>query len=178
MVVADLAAVKDGCRTYRTRAESLASVTELVCHGSNQRRQHFPHVIRQVPAVGPGIGDQFLLIKALGVVQGLLRCEAKNTVCITLQAGQVIEKGRFLQLFFGFDDPDHGFTFLPAESSEAFSLILFLKAGTRCRDPTCRNLHGPEGLRLESRNLGIPHHHHGKGRRHNTAYCQGLAIKA
>ena len=51
-------------------------------------------------SVGPGIGDQLLLIEALGVVQGLLGCEAKDPVRVSLQAGQVVKKRGLLQLFF------------------------------------------------------------------------------
>ena len=130
MVVTDLAAVKDGSGAYRICAQSLASIAKLASHRCDQCRQHFPHVIRQVPAVGPGVSDQLFLIKALGEVQGLLRRETEDTVRVTLQTGQVVEQRRLLQLFFGLDGPDHGFSFLPAESSEAVSLILLLKPGT------------------------------------------------
>ena len=43
------------------------------------------HVLGQILAVRAGIGQQFLFIKLLGIVKGLLCREAEQAVCLPLQ---------------------------------------------------------------------------------------------
>jgi len=57
------------------------------------------HVLGQILAVCAGIGQQFLFVKLLGVVKGLLGRETEQAVCLPLQGGQVIELGRLFRLF-------------------------------------------------------------------------------
>ena len=53
--------------------------------------RRFRHVRGQIPAVRAGIGQQLLLVEALGVVKGLLRRVSEQAVCLTLQGGKIIE---------------------------------------------------------------------------------------
>ena len=89
-MVADLAAVKDRRRVDWVCMQGIAGEMNLPRNRTDQRGQHLPHIIRQVPAVGPGVGDQLLFIEALGIVQSLLGCEAEHSVSIALQAGQIV----------------------------------------------------------------------------------------
>ena len=57
------------------------------------------HILGQILAVGAGIGQQFLFIKLLGIVKGLLCREAEQAVCLPLQGSQVIKFGRLFRLF-------------------------------------------------------------------------------
>ena len=57
------------------------------------------HVLGQILAVGAGIGQQFLFVKLLGIIKGLLCRETEQAVCLPLQGGQVIELGRLFCLF-------------------------------------------------------------------------------
>ena len=66
------------------------------------------HILGQILAVGAGIGQQFLFVKLLGVVKGLLGGETEQTVCFPLQGGQVIELGRLFCLFLPFDRSTNG----------------------------------------------------------------------
>ena len=144
-------------------------------------------------SVGPGIGDQLLLIEALGVVQGLLGCEAKDPVRVSLQAGQVVKKRGLLQLFFCLNGPDHGFPIFKTTRSQILCRFLLPEPGAGCcqgellcrgkrrqpgLDPADGDLHGPEGFRPEGCDLCIPQHHHGKGRRHHSPHRQRLPIQA
>ena len=57
------------------------------------------HILGQILAVRAGIGQQFLFIKLLGIVKGLLCREAEQAVCLPLQGSQVIKFGRLFRLF-------------------------------------------------------------------------------
>ena len=61
------------------------------------------HVLGQILAVRAGIGQQFLFIKLLGIIKGLLCRETEQAVCLPLQGGQVIELGRLFCLFLPVD---------------------------------------------------------------------------
>ena len=66
------------------------------------------HVLGQILAVRAGIGQQFLFVKLLGVVKGLLCRETEQAVCLPLQGGQVIELGRLFCLFLPLDRSTDG----------------------------------------------------------------------
>ena len=61
------------------------------------------HILGQILAVRAGIGQQFLFVKLLGVIKGLLCRETEQAVCLPLQGGQVIELGRLFCLFLPLD---------------------------------------------------------------------------
>ena len=82
------------------------------------------HIIRQISAVGAGIGAELLLIEALHIIQGLLGGIAMDAVRISLQRGQVIKGRSFLILFLG---PDRLYDRLPGAAEQCFSVgFLFL----------------------------------------------------
>ena len=66
------------------------------------------HILGQILAVGAGIGQQFLFVKLLGIIKGLLCRETEQAVCLPLQGGQVIEIGRLFCLFLPFDRSTNG----------------------------------------------------------------------
>ena len=66
------------------------------------------HVLGQILAVRAGIGQQFLFVKLLGIIKGLLCRETEQAVCLPLQGGQVIELGRLFCLFLPFDRSTNG----------------------------------------------------------------------
>ena len=109
MVIADLSTV-----THSIHGKFFAVVglpagsigSDLFGYLSDQGREHRLHVLCQVSAVGTRIGHKLLFIECLGVViQRLLCGESKDTVRITLQAGQIIEERGMLRFLFSI----HGF---------------------------------------------------------------------
>ena len=66
------------------------------------------HILGQILAVGAGIGQQFLFVKLLGVIKGLLGRETEQTVCLPLQGRQVIELRRLFCLFLPVDRSTNG----------------------------------------------------------------------
>ena len=93
----------------------LAVVDYLFCmdgysfpHGKGSRnsrhqpRQGCCHVFRQKAAVCSGISDEFLFVKALRIVQGLLCSKPQQTVGIPLERRQIIELRRLFVFFFAF----------------------------------------------------------------------------
>ena len=61
------------------------------------------HILGQILAVRAGIGQQFLFVKLLGIIKGLLRRKSEQTVCLPLQGGQVIEFERLFCPFLPMD---------------------------------------------------------------------------
>ena len=94
MVVGDLAAVDDLLHMDGKRL-FLSKRPARVRH---QPRKGCRHILRQKSAVRAGVGDETLFVKALGIIQGLLRRKSQQTVCIPLQCSKVIE----LRRAFGF----------------------------------------------------------------------------
>ena len=66
------------------------------------------HILGQILTVRAGIGQQFLLVKLLGVIKGLLCRKSEQAVCLPLQSGQVIELGRLFCLFLPLDRSTDG----------------------------------------------------------------------
>ena len=60
----------------------------------NHRCGSIAHIIRQVPAVRAGIGDELCFVEALGVVQRLLGRVPVDAVGVPLQRRQVVQLGR------------------------------------------------------------------------------------
>ena len=62
-------------------------------HSLAQRGQAARHIIRQIPAVRPGIGSQPFFIEGLEIIKGLLGGVAEQPVGLPLEGGQVIQLG-------------------------------------------------------------------------------------
>ena len=98
MVVADLFAVDD---LFCVDGD-FAGHTEVGGGLTNQVRQARLHILGQIPAVGAGVGYQLLFIEGLGVIEGLLRRIAQQSVGIPLEGCQVIEGGRMFGFLLSF----------------------------------------------------------------------------
>ena len=134
------------------------------------------HILGQILAVRAGIGQQFLFIKLLGIVKGLLCREAEHAVCLPLQGGQVIELGRLFCLFFPFDRSTNG--------SCACAFFFERICGFCIRNaPTVRfQAAGLDADRvilffLEAQDFCVPVHQHFQCRGLHPAYRQGLVIQ-
>ena len=57
------------------------------------------HILGQKAAVCTGVGTKLLFIEGLEIIKGLLGGVAQDTVCITLERGQIIECWGFFCLF-------------------------------------------------------------------------------
>ena len=179
MVITNLFAVAQVvCGSVLARHGNRSTGSNFLGHMCNQGGKHWFHVFRQIPAVGAGIGHQFLLIQRLGIIQGLLRRKPENTVCIPLQAGQIVEKRRPFGLLLAFYGLNHSFPGLLAFGQQLLCHAFFLKALAGGGKAVHCKLHGVEGLGLEGRNFRIPHHHHCQSGGHDTAHIQGLVIQA
>ena len=134
------------------------------------------HILGQILAVGAGIGQQFLLVKLLGIVKGLLCREAEQAVCLPLQGGQVIELGRLFRLFLS-----------PNGRADCICTCAFFFeriCGFCIRNaPTvCFQAAGLDADRvilffLEAQDFCIPVHQHFQCRGLHPAYRQGFVIQ-
>ena len=93
MVIGDFLGIDDLRCIHRCRHIRL-NLKALLDHRNKFRHQRC-HIIRQIPAVGTGIGHEFLLVQSLRVIQGLLGSESQLPVCFSLKRGQ-IKQGRGL----------------------------------------------------------------------------------
>ena len=134
------------------------------------------HVLGQILAVRAGIGQQFLFIKLLGIVKGLLCREAEQAVCLPLHGSQVVKFGRLFRLFLSpngcadcictcafFFERICGFCIRNAPT------VRFQAAGL---DADCVIL-----FFLEAQNFCIPVHQHFQCRGLHPAYRQGFVIQ-
>ena len=134
------------------------------------------HVLGQILAVCAGIGQQFLFVKLLGVIKGLLCREIEQAVCLPLQGGQVIELGRLFCLFLPFDRSTNG--------SCACAFFFERICGfCICNAPTvCFQAAGMDADRiilffLEAQDFCVPVHQHFQCRGLHPAYRQGFVIQ-
>ena len=74
------------------------------------------HIFGQILAVRSWISDQFLFIQALSGIQCLFGCHSVDTVCFSLQCGQIIKLWCFYFLFCFFYCADTSFTSLASAS--------------------------------------------------------------
>ena len=134
------------------------------------------HIIGQILAVGAGIGQQLLFIELLGIVKGLLGGKSKQTVCLPLQGGEVIEARRLLRLFL----PCYRHTNSLRHFTGGFQrlgVVCASHAFTGRLHAARRNLDDVVFLFLEAADLGLPVNQHFEGRRLDTAHGQGLVVE-
>ena len=134
------------------------------------------HILGQILTVGAGIGQQFLLVKLLGIIKGLLCRKSEQTVCFPLQGGQVIELGRLFCLFL----PPNGRADCICTCAFFFERI----CGFCIRNaPTVRfQAAGLDADRvilffLEAQDFCVPVHQHFQCRGLHPAHRQGLVIQ-
>ena len=141
--------------------------------------QHFFILVCDIAAIGAWVGGEFFLIKALRILQRLMRTVTQQTVCITLECGEVIERRWIFGLFLARDFLNRGYHLLSALRKELFCCIFFRNAAAGCHK-TARQFqsHRVELFRHKSGNGGFSFHRHGKCRGHNTPDCQRPTIQA
>ena len=170
----------------------LAVVDYLFCmdgysfpHGKGSRnsrhqpRQGCCHVFRQKAAVCSGISDEFLFVKALRIVQGLLCSKPQQTVGIPLERRQIIELRRLFVFFFAFYFLHHRADLLSAVGKQSFR-ILFLRESLagRCAVALKCQRNCVKLLRGECSNSCFSLHGHRQCRGHNTPNRQRPTIQA
>ena len=89
MVIGDFLGIDDLCCIHRCRCIRL-NLKALLNHGNKFRHQRC-HIICQIPAVGTGLGPEFLLGPSLRIIQGLLGSESQLPVCFSLKRCQIKE---------------------------------------------------------------------------------------
>ena len=134
------------------------------------------HVLGQILAVRAGIGQQFLLVKLLGVIKGLFCRKTEQTVCFPLQGGQVIELGRLFCLFLPLDRR----TDSRCPGTGIFQSVGLVHAGNA--STVCFQTAGLDAdcvipFFLEAQDFCIPVHQHFQCRGLHPAYRQGFVIQ-
>ena len=134
------------------------------------------HILGQILAVGAGIGQQFLFVKLLGIIKGLLCRETEQAVCLPLQGGQVIELGRLFCLFLPLDRSTDG------NCTRAFFFERICGFCIRNAPTVCFQAAGMDADRvilffLEAQDFCIPVHQHFQCRGLHPAYRQGFVIQ-
>ena len=150
----------------------------LFPHHIHQPRQHPRHVLREVAAVRPGVGDELLLIEALGVVQGLLRRESQLAVGVPLEGGQVVERRGLLRPVFALRLYHGGRPRRTALLRDLLCLGLFLHALSVRRKALRHKLDRVERLGLEIADRRLPSADHRQRGRHHPAHIEGGAVLA
>ena len=89
MVIGDFLGIDDLRCIHRCCLIRL-NLKALLDHRNKFRHQRC-HIIRQIPAVGTGIGHEFLLVQSLRIIQGLLGSESQLPVCFSLKRCQIKE---------------------------------------------------------------------------------------
>ena len=134
------------------------------------------HVLGQILAVGAGIGQQFLFVKLLGIIKGLLCRETEQAVCLPLQGGQVIELGRLFCLFLPFDRSTDG----RCSGTSRFQSVGLVHAGNA--STVCFQTAGLDAdcvipFFLEAQDFCIPVHQHFQCRCLYAAHRQSLVVQ-
>ena len=141
----------------------------------DQLRQHTGHIAGQIPAVRARVSKQLFLIQGLHIIQRLLGGEAKQTVGVTLQAGQIIESGRIFLLLLFLNVLDHCGVQI-AKFLNSLSFCFIFQALCSCDKPAAY-LHGIKRFWLKSCNSRFSAHDQGKRRRHDTTNIERYIVQ-
>ena len=134
------------------------------------------HILGQILAVGAGIGQQFLFVKLLGIIKGLLCRETEQTVCLPLQGGQVIELGRLFCLSLTLDRSTDG----GCSGTSRFQSVGLVHAGnapTVCFQAARLDADRVILFFLEAQDFCVPVHQHFQCRGLHPAHRQGLVVQ-
>ena len=134
------------------------------------------HILGQILTVRAGIGQQFLLVKLLGIIKGLLCRKSEQAVCFPLQGGQVIELGRLFCLFLPLDRSTD------SNCTRAFFFERICGFCIRNAPTVCFQAAGMDADRvilffLEAQDFCVPVHQHFQCRGLHPAYRQGFVIQ-
>ena len=134
------------------------------------------HVLGQILAVRAGIGQQFLFVKLLGIIKGLLCRKSEQAVCFPLQGGQVIELGRLFCLSLTLDRSTDG----RCSGTSRFQSVGLVHAGnapTVCFQAARLDADRVILFFLEAQDFCIPVHQHFQRRGLHPAHRQGFVIQ-
>ena len=170
-MVADLFAAAhlprtDGCGRLRAADTGAAQ---------HQRVYATLHIVGEVAAVGAGVGAELLFIKALQIIQRLLRRVPKQAVRIPLEGGQVVERRGFLCLFRLHDGGNSG-GFAVAVPGKPLRLCLLLHAPACGGEAVKVQMDGVKALRLKGIDLRFPLHQQRKRGRYHAPHVQGAVV--
>ena len=170
-MVADLFAAAhlprtDGCGRLRAADARTAQ---------RQRVYAALHIVGEIAAVGAGVGAELLFIKALQIIQRLLRRVPKQAVRIPLEGGQVVECRGFLRLFCLHDGGNSG-GFAVAVPGKPLRLSLLLHAFACGGEAVKVQMDGVKALRLKGIDLRFPLHQQRKRGRYHAPHVQGAVV--
>ena len=134
------------------------------------------HILGQILTVRAGIGQQFLLVKMLGIIKGLLCRKSEQAVCFPLQGGQVIELGRLFCLSLTLDRSTDG----RCSGTSRFQSVGLVHAGnapTVCFQAARLDADRVILFFLEAQDFCVPVHQHFQCRGLHPAYRQGFVIQ-
>ena len=161
---------------YQREEVTAAIKGRQLCRQVDHTGDRFRHVGGQITAVRAGIGQQFLFVEALGVVEGLLRRVSKQAVCLTLQGGKIIELRRlFLLLLLRDRGTGDGCTL--AHSRCLFRLRRIGELLRHCFGSVQHQAQQMIFLFVEQCDFCVTLGKHGKGRRLDAPYIQGAVIE-
>ena len=176
MVVGDFLPVDDLGGVHRRGG--IRGDAPLFLHHPHQTRQHPRHILCEIAAVRPGVGDELLLIEALGVVEGLLRRESKLAVGVPLEGGQVVECRGLLGPVFALHILHCRRPRRTALLRDLLRLGLFLHALSVRRKALRHKLDGVERLGLKAADRRLPVTDYRQRGRHHPAHIEGGAVLA
>ena len=144
--------------------------------GGDQGGDGILHIVRQKPAVRPGVGTQLLFIEGLEVVQGLLGGVAQGAVGLPLEGGEVVEgRGLFgLLPMFHFLNGDGAAL---AAGSNVAGLFLNVDPLPGQGHAAAVQLHGVERFRGKGGDLRLPLDDERQRGRDHAANVQRPAIE-
>ena len=116
MVICHLAVIHDFLHIWLLRLIKRTCQLIFLINLTNHISCGLLHIFGQILAVRSWISDQFLFIQALSGIQCLFGCHSIDTVCFSLQCGQVIKFWCFYFLFRFFYCCDNSFTSLASTS--------------------------------------------------------------
>ena len=171
VVVADIFAAAhlpriDGCGRLRA-ADARAAQRQRVCAAL--------HIVGEIAAVGAGVGAELLFIEALQIIQRLLGSVPKQSVGVTLEHSQVVERRGFLCLFRLHDGGNSG-GFAVAVPGKPLRLSLLLHAPACGGEAVKVQMDGVKALRLKGIDLRFPLHQQRKRGRYHAPHVQGAVI--
>ena len=134
------------------------------------------HILGQILTVRAGIGQQFLLVKMLGIIKGLLCRKSEQAVCFPLQGGQVIELGRLFCLFLPLDRSTDG-NCTRAFFFEQICGFCIRNSLTVCFQAAGMNADRVIFFFLEAQDFCVPVHQHFQCGGLHPAHRQGLVIQ-
>ena len=134
------------------------------------------HIVRQIPAVRPGVSRELLVIEGLQVVQRLLGGVAQGAVGLPLEGGQIKKGGWLLRFLPPLHRLDHG----GAALAPGGGLLRLFLAGLPVPgqgETVTVQLHHVERLRLERGDLRLPLDHQRQRGGDHAANVQSAAIE-